>query len=214
MVGSLCTASSASSRAGGRLLLREGSRVRGHVHPLSDMVQEASFPQGGRKARVHWKNFFGNPLSLGKSCWFWSARCQRALVTHEGFPAHSLGQVGWRHLMCTVLIRTGGVFWLLFVSFSETQISFSPGCFLPTSSSKSQLCVTLSPCFKLAVFEQLSVADLSMLMTNSFQEPLHTCCLLSPLGIRGMNKEGNQVSNSDDRVHHKLNESADSALFS
>lgn len=70
--GSPCTGSSATAAAGleGGRSGGESSGLRGHVRPclpLPALVQAPSPPRGGRKARVHWDNFSGNPLPLGKS---------------------------------------------------------------------------------------------------------------------------------------------------
>lgn len=81
-----------------------------------------------------------------------------------------------------------------------------PAFFLSTSSS-SQLCLTLNSCLKSLNFPQPSVKDLSVVITDySFQGLFHAVFSVHCETER-YDREGNQVSDNE-RVGHKLNELA------
>lgn len=161
--GSPCTASSATAAAG-----PEGGRSGGR--PVGSGATSAlaclclpwsrrhPFPEVGERHECIGTTFLGILCHWGNP---------------PGFLARSLGQVGRRHPACSVVKSD-----LFF--FCDTDLIL-PARFLPISSSRSQLCLMLSPCLKSGVFLQLSVTGLSALMTNSFHGPLHACCLLHPL---------------------------------
>jgi len=152
-----------SMRSPSALLMGQGSRLRGHVHPclpLPDLVRQASFPRGGRKTGMGRENL---SLPLGKSPWFPPAGCRIALGANGGFPACWLGRVRWRHPVCSVVKPD-------LILFCDSDLIL-PASFLPTSSSRSQLCVTFSPCLKPAMFPQLPVGAQSSLMADGFQGP-------------------------------------------
>lgn len=94
---------------------------------------------------------------------------------------------------------------LFFFFLCDTDLDL-PAFFLPTSNS-SQLCFTLNSCLKYLNFPQPSVTDVSMLITDYSFQGLFYAVISVHCETEMYDREGNQVSDND-RVGHKLNESA------
>lgn len=188
---------------GWREFLGEGSKLRSHNLPCLLQSRSAFFPwwEKGTWAlgRLFWESF---AMELAIPCpWFPPAGCRIGLIATSQCVPQDWSDRGILWAVLWNLICFG----FLFFFHCDTDLTL-PALFLPTSSS-NQLCLTLNSCLKSLNFPQPSVTDLSVLITDySFQGLFHAVFSVR-CETEGYDREGNQVSDND-RVGHKLNESA------